>query len=61
MQNGGRGFSLNDTPEISNFRQALPQFLAVSVKNILLFGNYFIIYLFFMYLKLFCLFPQKNA
>ncbi|XP_065355023.1 facilitated trehalose transporter Tret1 [Calliphora vicina] len=37
MQNGNRGFSTNDSQEISNFRQALPQFLAVSVKNILLF------------------------
>ncbi|XP_046805046.1 facilitated trehalose transporter Tret1 isoform X2 [Lucilia cuprina] len=37
MQNGNRGFSMSDSQEISNFRQALPQFLAVSVKNILLF------------------------
>lgn len=29
--------------EISEFRRALPQFLAVSVKNILLFGNFTII------------------
>lgn len=25
--------------EVSNFRRALPQFLAVSIKNILLFGK----------------------
>ncbi|XP_011292199.1 facilitated trehalose transporter Tret1 isoform X2 [Musca domestica] len=39
MQNGNRRFSISagDPQEISNFRQALPQFLAVSVKNILLF------------------------
>ncbi|XP_061393962.1 facilitated trehalose transporter Tret1 [Musca vetustissima] len=39
MQNGNRRFSISagDTQEISNFRRALPQFLAVSVKNILLF------------------------
>ncbi|XP_073832397.1 uncharacterized protein isoform X2 [Musca autumnalis] len=39
MQNGNRRFSISagDPQEISNFRRALPQFLAVSVKNILLF------------------------
>ncbi|XP_075146477.1 facilitated trehalose transporter Tret1 isoform X2 [Haematobia irritans] len=39
MQNGNRRFSISagDTQEIGNFRRALPQFLAVSVKNILLF------------------------
>ncbi|TMW51385.1 hypothetical protein DOY81_003509 [Sarcophaga bullata] len=38
MQNGNRSFSVSgDSKEISNFRRALPQFLAVSVKNILLF------------------------
>lgn len=30
--------SINSTNEISNFRIALPQFLAVGVKNLLLFG-----------------------
>ncbi|XP_051864044.1 facilitated trehalose transporter Tret1 isoform X1 [Drosophila albomicans] len=39
MQNGGnrRISGVNDV-EVSNFRRALPQFLAVSIKNILLFG-----------------------
>ncbi|XP_026850637.1 facilitated trehalose transporter Tret1 isoform X1 [Drosophila persimilis] len=38
MQNGnGRLAPANDV-EVSNFRRALPQFLAVSIKNILLFG-----------------------
>ncbi|EDV93542.1 facilitated trehalose transporter Tret1 isoform X2 [Drosophila grimshawi] len=41
MQNGSnnnrRISGLNDV-EVSNFRRALPQFLAVSIKNILLFG-----------------------
>ncbi|XP_030373716.1 facilitated trehalose transporter Tret1 isoform X2 [Scaptodrosophila lebanonensis] len=43
MQNGssnnnnGRFSGINDV-EVSNFRRALPQFLAVSIKNILLFG-----------------------
>ncbi|XP_037947939.1 facilitated trehalose transporter Tret1 isoform X2 [Teleopsis dalmanni] len=36
MQNRHR-CSISDTQEISEFRRALPQFLAVSVKNILLF------------------------
>ncbi|KAH8278702.1 hypothetical protein KR018_007521, partial [Drosophila ironensis] len=35
--NGGRMPPVNDV-EVSNFRRALPQFLAVSIKNILLFG-----------------------
>ncbi|XP_017088653.2 facilitated trehalose transporter Tret1 isoform X2 [Drosophila bipectinata] len=35
--NGGRIAPANDV-EVSNFRRALPQFLAVSIKNILLFG-----------------------
>ncbi|XP_022223288.2 facilitated trehalose transporter Tret1 isoform X2 [Drosophila obscura] len=35
--NGGRLAPVNDV-EVSNFRRALPQFLAVSIKNILLFG-----------------------
>lgn len=30
--------SIDSTQEISNFRTALPQFLAVGVKNLLLFG-----------------------
>ncbi|KAH8318796.1 hypothetical protein KR074_006553, partial [Drosophila pseudoananassae] len=35
--NGGRIAPATDV-EVSNFRRALPQFLAVSIKNILLFG-----------------------
>lgn len=36
MNNGWEG---SDTNKISTFRRALPQFLAVGVKNMLLFGN----------------------
>ncbi|KAH8359792.1 hypothetical protein KR093_008883, partial [Drosophila rubida] len=39
MQNGhNRRISGVNDVEVSNFRRALPQFLAVSIKNILLFG-----------------------
>ncbi|XP_033163959.1 facilitated trehalose transporter Tret1 isoform X1 [Drosophila mauritiana] len=38
MQNGSGGRIATSDVEVSNFRRALPQFLAVSIKNILLFG-----------------------
>lgn len=40
IQNGNRSSDIGGEPrEISTFRRALPQFLAVSAKNILLFGK----------------------
>lgn len=36
--NNRRISGVNDV-EVSNFRRALPQFLAVSIKNLLLFGK----------------------
>ncbi|XP_052835549.1 facilitated trehalose transporter Tret1 isoform X2 [Drosophila gunungcola] len=38
MQNGNGARVATADVEVSNFRRALPQFLAVSIKNILLFG-----------------------
>ncbi|XP_017071863.1 facilitated trehalose transporter Tret1 isoform X1 [Drosophila eugracilis] len=38
MQNSNGGRIPTGDVEVSNFRRALPQFLAVSIKNILLFG-----------------------
>ncbi|XP_017018575.1 facilitated trehalose transporter Tret1 isoform X2 [Drosophila kikkawai] len=38
MHNGSGGRTASNDVEVSNFRRALPQFIAVSIKNILLFG-----------------------